>query len=194
MPLRWLTIFRFLPLGFLATALPAWSQSYEKVITDHKKEGQRWKLQLEGAQRDVDLAEKTFGDFYTAAKLADPTNVAAINLSLNELRSRFPDRRLKYAEVKDYCRVYRAIESAKSSALGRVIEAAENLQDLGDQGMILSEIGLFATSAKISGRTLTVDIASEAFANSVDRRKENAVRTSWTPADYSEDSEPDECD
>jgi hypothetical protein len=181
------------PLAILSDGPPALGQTFEEVSAQMELERLRWEQQVESAKADVALAQKTYKTFYTAAKLDDPSDVAAIDGTLAPLRSRFPDRGLKYETSADYCRVVRTIQSATTSAYRRMAKALGQISELSDQKMILAEIGLLNVSARFNGDPLTIDIISEAFANSVERRRGNEIQTTWSREDYLV-GVPDECD
>ena len=183
-----------LAISLVATATPAEGQSRQKVMESLKAEASRWDVQLKAAQKDVALAEDTYGDFYASVKLTNTEDIDGASASLAPLLERFPDANLAYEKPEDYCRVVRTIFSARASALRRAMEAAQNMRELADQQMMLSEIALDQVSAEARDEPLTVDVVSEAFANSVSRRQEDKIETGWGPMDVSKSVSTNECE
>jgi len=149
------------------------------------RELDRWKTQQVAAERDVQLTQSVLVNFFTATNPPKgQPKPASVNAAIQPLVLKFPDYRLHYRTVADYCPIFRAISEARRSALSRQSQALYRQVELLRIEQIHGSMFLLSQADSLTGKTRNPADVDRVFQREISGIGAEPTKLGWGEWDY----------
>jgi hypothetical protein len=175
------------------------STAFQPAIAKERAELELERIQstaqreAQAAQSDFDLVSNAGLAMHWAYRAGGPNMAAVIDASLKQLRTKFPDKRLRYTNEQDRCRIFDAFSDIRQDALYRAQRALNVVHDAAMRLAIYHLLSADITLANATGEPITTKRISDTFLKTINSEAELAVFASNNAVEGPSDTST-ECD
>lgn len=166
-----------IPIAIAAVLLPVEveAQSSDEVEATLGKIEAVAQRRVDAAQADLDLVQRAWLGMHSALRAGGPSVNQAVDASLQPLRIKWPDGRLRYAGEGDRCDVLDAVLAIRFDALRRMERALDVVADAKMRLTIYYAIKMEMSLAALNGKAVSESTIRDAFMRTIDADDELAV-------------------
>jgi hypothetical protein len=131
--------------------------------------------EADSAQADLDLVSAAGLAMHRAYRAGGPDVARAIDASLEPLRTKFPDKRLRYTGEQDRCPIFAAFSDIRQDALHRMGRALNVAHDASMRLAIYHSLSADIMLANAKNEPITPKVISDAFMKTINSEEELSV-------------------